>query len=205
MLSLLQAQLITVQQYLSAARGDRPSSNQIPTQPQQQIPQQQLPPQQVQPLQVQPLQVPSHQPSAPTEKPSTIDNLKSAAAGIHGAGETLRGTLNSTVDKHFGANPKAMDKNQAAIDAGRYEIENRMFYHPNEYRPQDPVAPVPPVEAAGADRRESRRSKFGNLFKGSSHGSSSGDQPASPPPERARLRKRSSSRFSGTGLSVVGE
>ncbi|KAK2927188.1 hypothetical protein FoTM2_012362 [Fusarium oxysporum f. sp. vasinfectum] len=71
--------------------------------------------------------------SRPANK-STFANLKSAAAGIHGAGETLRGTLNSSVDKHFGGTPQAIEKNQAAIDAGRYEIDNRTFYHPNEYR-----------------------------------------------------------------------
>jgi len=47
-------------------------------------------------------------------------NLKAAAAGIHGAGETLRGTFNDTFDRR---NPNAHAKNQAVIDKGRSEIE----------------------------------------------------------------------------------
>ena len=47
-------------------------------------------------------------------------------------GETLRGTINATVDQRFGANPHAMEKNQAAIEAGRYEREHRQFYHPDD-------------------------------------------------------------------------
>jgi hypothetical protein len=53
-------------------------------------------------------------------KQSTVANLKAAAAGIHGAGETLRGTFNDTFDRR---NPTAHAKNQAVIDKGRSEIE----------------------------------------------------------------------------------
>ncbi|KAK8084193.1 hypothetical protein PG997_005464 [Apiospora hydei] len=53
-----------------------------------------------------------------------------------GAGEALRGTFNSTVDRHlpFGnTNAGAMEKkNQAAIEAGRYEVAHRRFYHPDD-------------------------------------------------------------------------
>lgn len=47
-------------------------------------------------------------------------NIKAAASGIHGAGETLRGTFNDTFDRR---NPTAHAKNQAVIDKGRAEIE----------------------------------------------------------------------------------
>ncbi|WKT50268.1 hypothetical protein QSH57_015216 [Fusarium oxysporum f. sp. vasinfectum] len=125
--------------------------------------------------------------SRPANK-STFANLKSAAAGIHGAGETLRGTLNSSVDKHFGGTPQAIEKNQAAIDAGRYEIDNRTFYHPNEYRltrpegsgPSPDRPPIPDAQyddppfnmgnttgsPAVADKeREKRHSRLGSLFE----------------------------------------
>lgn len=50
---------------------------------------------------------------------------------MKGVGETLRGTLNDSIDRRFGNNPQARDKNQAAIDAGRFEIEQRRFYQPH--------------------------------------------------------------------------
>jgi hypothetical protein len=64
-----------------------------------------------------------------------------------GAGEALRGTLNSSVDKRF-ANPDSSvhAKNQAAIDAGRSEIETGHFVHgsrpPPNANPQAPLAPT---------------------------------------------------------------
>jgi hypothetical protein len=70
----------------------------------------------------------------PAQKQSTLSNLKAAAAGIHGVGETLRGTLNSNIDRRF---PGSGDKEkQAAIvqrhddvaAAGRNEIENQRFH-----------------------------------------------------------------------------
>ncbi|KAF2185410.1 hypothetical protein K469DRAFT_738861 [Zopfia rhizophila CBS 207.26] len=60
----------------------------------------------------------------PLHKPSTLSNFKTAAAGIHGAGEPLRGTLNSTDDKRFVAPTSTVHaKNQQAINRGREEIE----------------------------------------------------------------------------------
>ncbi|GAB7361459.1 hypothetical protein MBLNU230_g1515t1 [Neophaeotheca triangularis] len=58
----------------------------------------------------------------------TMHNLKAAAMGIHGVGETLRGTLNSESDRHLmpRSNPKkaaaADAKNQAALEKGRTEM-----------------------------------------------------------------------------------
>lgn len=51
--------------------------------------------------------------------------------GRQGVGETLRGTLNNTIDRRYG-NQQARDKNEAAINAGRYEIENRHLYRPED-------------------------------------------------------------------------
>lgn len=137
-----------------------------------------------------------------------------------------------------------MEKNQNAIEAGRYEIENRRFYHPDEYTHQQQPPhhrqqhqqeqhaageePTPPLYqvpfdndmgtrwsvTGGADAnergRQSSRSKLGNLFskatgKPSSRVGSDGEIDPTPVPERARLKKRSSSRLSGSKLSVVGE
>lgn len=69
---------------------------------------------------------------------STISNLKMAAAGIHGAGEALRGTVNSVVDRKLGADPETMKKNEDAIQVGRYEIENRRFHGKQSDDPQAP-------------------------------------------------------------------
>lgn len=133
----------------------------------------------------------------------------------------------------------AMQKNQAAIDAGRYEIENQQFYHPNDYRqqPEPPNqqhpmntsqshnSPVPRNDGLGSswnvtsgaekDRgRQSGRSRFGSLFNKATGGSSSqvGEEDVEPRlvPERAKLRKRSTSgqgnpRHPGGKLGIVGE
>lgn len=61
-----------------------------------------------------------------------------AAAGIHGAGEALRGTVNSVVDRRLGADPETMKKNEDAIQVGRYEIENRRFHGKQSDDPQAP-------------------------------------------------------------------
>lgn len=144
---------------------------------------------------------------------------------MQGVGETLRGTLNDTVDRRFGNNQQAREKNQAAIDAGRFEIEQRRFYQP--YRAEDGRQAQDQQERAleqqqhlqsatttadGADRaswgtfgapdRDSgASSRLGKLF-GKSTAQASVDKPVQvePPKERTRLRKRSSS-----ALGVVQE
>ena len=45
---------------------------------------------------------------------STLADIKNTAKGIHGAGETIRGTFNQAVDKTF--------ENQAVVDKGASEI-----------------------------------------------------------------------------------
>jgi hypothetical protein len=89
----------------------------------------------------------------PNQKPSTVQNLKTAAAGIHvshihlyidnirltklqGAGEALRGVINSTVDKRLGASPETLAKHESVIDRGRAEIETGRYQH---QRPQPAV------------------------------------------------------------------
>jgi hypothetical protein len=126
---------------------------------------------------------------------------------LQGAGETLRGTLNSTVDRHFGHNARAMEKNQEAIDAGRYEIANRRFYHPDDvgqgHEQQYQTSAVSPSQetfsssdlsgSSGSERPGSRLGNFLNRATG---------RPGRPvdvieeePRERAKLKKRSSSRL----------
>lgn len=56
-----------------------------------------------------------------------FSNLKAAVVGIHGVGETLRGTLNDSVDRHVpGGNAEAraaaQAKNNAVLDRGRNEM-----------------------------------------------------------------------------------
>ncbi|KAI1610052.1 hypothetical protein EDD36DRAFT_62981 [Exophiala viscosa] len=60
--------------------------------------------------------------------PSTMTDLKAAAKGLHGIGETLRGTLNSSIDKRFppgDAEKAAMVQahNAAVLEKGRAEID----------------------------------------------------------------------------------
>lgn len=139
-----------------------------------------------------------------------------------GVGETLRGTLNDTVDRRFG-NQQARDKNQAAIDAGRFEIEQRRFYQP--YRAEDGRQAEDQQERAleqqeqlqsgsapdaanaadraswgtfGApDRDAGSSSKLGKLFSKAaplvSRESVDSTAQVEIPKERTRLRKRSSS------------
>jgi hypothetical protein len=71
---------------------------------------------------------------APVQRQSTLSSLKAAAAGIHGVGETLRGTLNSNIDRRIPLSRNA--ENQAAIvkgyddiaAAGRSEMETQRFH-----------------------------------------------------------------------------
>ena len=71
---------------------------------------------------------------APVQRQSTLSSLKAAAAGIHGVGETLRGTLNSNIDRRIPGSRNA--EQQAAIvkghddiaAAGRSEMETQRFH-----------------------------------------------------------------------------
>ncbi|KAJ5092044.1 hypothetical protein NUU61_006914 [Penicillium alfredii] len=51
---------------------------------------------------------------------------KGAAAGIHGAGESLRGALNAAVDRAFGSNEGA-ERNQEIARKGEQEIQTGQF------------------------------------------------------------------------------
>lgn len=62
-------------------------------------------------------------------RPGTFQNLKTAAIGIHGAGETLRGTLNSSIDRHVGhAPPERLAAHEQVVSAGAAEIEAARFH-----------------------------------------------------------------------------
>ncbi|KAL8992311.1 MAG: hypothetical protein Q9188_007618 [Gyalolechia gomerana] len=63
------------------------------------------------------------QPQPPHAQQSTLQGLKSAAVGIHGASETLRGTLNSAVDRHTNAPPDILAEHERTIQGGRQEME----------------------------------------------------------------------------------
>ncbi|KAL8786105.1 MAG: hypothetical protein Q9213_002968 [Squamulea squamosa] len=68
----------------------------------------------------------------------TLQGLKSAAIGIHGAGETLRGTLNSAIDRHTGAPAEKMVDHERVLAAGRQEMDTRRMpeNRPNQMPPK---------------------------------------------------------------------
>jgi len=92
-------------------------------------------------------------------RPSTVQNLKTAAAGIHGAGEALRGVINSTVDKRTGASQDSIARHDAIINRGRAEIETGKYQHLSRPQPvvQQDHLDLPP------DRE--KRSRFRNVLK----------------------------------------
>lgn len=150
---------------------------------------------------------------------------------FQGVGETLRGTLNDTIDRRFG-NQQAREKNQAAIDAGRFEIEQRRFYQP--YRAEDgrqaedqqeraleqqqqlqPGSATTTTTAAAADaadraswgtfgspdRDSGASSRLGKLF-GKSTAQGLVDKPVQVEPPKERTRLR---KRSSSALGVVQE
>jgi len=58
-----------------------------------------------------------------------LQGLKVAAAGIHGAGEALRSTLNGAVDQQFHASPETMAAHRAVAERGRQEVETGKLSH----------------------------------------------------------------------------
>lgn len=47
---------------------------------------------------------------------------------MQGVGETLRGTLNSTLDRKLGAPPETLAHNERTLAVGRSEIETGKFH-----------------------------------------------------------------------------
>ncbi|KAJ6184756.1 hypothetical protein N7519_006057 [Penicillium mononematosum] len=54
------------------------------------------------------------------------DKVKGAAASVHGAGESLRGALNTAVDRTFGSNEGA-ERNREIANKGAEEIRSGRF------------------------------------------------------------------------------
>ncbi|EEA24875.1 hypothetical protein TMatcc_007974 [Talaromyces marneffei ATCC 18224] len=52
--------------------------------------------------------------------------IKGAVAGIHGVGESIRGTFNATVDRAFNE-PEGVAKNEAIGREGEYEVKSGRF------------------------------------------------------------------------------
>ena len=128
------------------------------------------------------------------------------------------------MDRHFSTDAVAREKDEAAIQAGKYEIQNREFYRENTYRQvgatavqpdmvmeQGPTTGTGTITVCSSDmdngERQSRLGKWGKYFDLGSQSSSSSSTTAQGEPVRptAKLRKRSTSRMSGSKLSVVGE
>lgn len=65
----------------------------------------------------------------PPRSQGTFENLKAAAVGIHGVGETLRGTLNNSVDQRLRLSrdhekqAQIDAKNRAVMERGRGELD----------------------------------------------------------------------------------
>ncbi|KAL8662537.1 MAG: hypothetical protein Q9168_008243 [Polycauliona sp. 1 TL-2023] len=68
----------------------------------------------------------------------TLQGLKNAAVGIHGAGETLRGTLNSAVDRRTGAPADRLAEHDRVLAAGRHEMETGRMPLPEQRQQQMP-------------------------------------------------------------------
>ncbi|KAL8715739.1 MAG: hypothetical protein Q9220_000406 [cf. Caloplaca sp. 1 TL-2023] len=73
-------------------------------------------------------------PSRGGEHQSTLQGLKSAAVGVHGAGETLRSTVNSAVDRRFNTPAEKMAEHDRILQAGRQEMDTGRM---PENRPQN--------------------------------------------------------------------
>jgi hypothetical protein len=132
---------------------------------------------------------------------------------VQGAGETLRGTLNSSVDRRFGANHQTTAKDQAAIETGRYEVENGRFEHWGQSQSsQQPVAqPIIAGDETSAssdsygpgsrDGEHASAGLLGGLIHKAAKRATSGRVPDEfvidqPPKPRSRLKKKSSSKLS---------
>jgi hypothetical protein len=128
-------------------------------------------------------------------------------------GETLRGTLNSSVDKRFSAGSEsAQAKNQAAIEAGRFERHNHQFYSPDDVGRQYgvPASQKGPAPASsewnthdGGAGEQRTGGRLGQFINRASRPLSGGDEYEQEPRPR-KLRKRSSSRL-GVVPEVVQE
>lgn len=129
-----------------------------------------------------PARLPSdHKPPNGLGPTKTIDNLKRAAAGVHGAGDLLRGTFNSSIDKCFHEpDSPATQKNEAILERGRYETENQRFQHgPNSSMPplgqihetQEPHEPffqpqqAPAPQLTPGETSNRPRSMFSGMFR----------------------------------------
>jgi len=90
---------------------------------------------------------------------STAQSIRTAAAGIHGAGETLRGTLNAKVARHTGATPEEIAAHNAVVERGRREIETGKFQLPSV-----PEVQTPPADSLDAGEKP-KKSRMKNLLR----------------------------------------
>lgn len=68
---------------------------------------------------------------------------------MQGAGETLRGTFNSSIDRHVGhASPERLAAHNQVLAAGRSEIETGKFYG-----------------SGGDDEKVKGKGKLGNILR----------------------------------------
>jgi len=87
--------------------------------------------------------------------------LKTAVAGIHGAGEALRGTISQNADRrirHSKASDVEIAKHQDVINKGRYEVENGRFA-PRNSNVRKPVAEAAHGHYALNDRQYSQHNQ----------------------------------------------
>jgi len=99
-------------------------------------------------------QDPSHHQSSGQAYPprqSTAQSIRTAAAGIHGAGETLRGALNSSIARSTGGTSEEIAKHDAITQRGRQEIESGQFVKAPPPIPESTTTtePVPEKKSRG--------------------------------------------------------
>jgi hypothetical protein len=79
------------------------------------------------------------------QRQSTAQSIRTAAAGLHGAGEAIRGAVNSNVARRTGASAEEIAKHDAVMERGRREIETGQIQRASNVPPV-PDAPVEPIK-----------------------------------------------------------
>jgi len=97
---------------------------------------------------------------------STAQSIRTAAAGIHGAGETLRGALNTKVASLTGGTQEEIAAHNAVTERGRREIETGRFYKPGESHLESvPEVHTPPLEHPDVPGEKPKKSRLKNVLR----------------------------------------
>jgi hypothetical protein len=77
-----------------------------------------------------------------------------------GAGETLRGALNSNLDRRTGGSAQSIAAHNAVMERGRQEIETGQFHHASA-----PAPVTEPDEAIVPEERERKKNRLRNVLR----------------------------------------